>query len=154
MRTLWIVLVCLCACKRHHPVQQAVHADAGLALQSFAEGMAALCAGKPNDAAYFKSHLMNPEVITLYEATGELSPAKRAERIRVAVAKANLGSCALLEKMLAAPPANAPTVTGLGLVELAPRALAISATDTGIVVDGKAAELASVEQTMTAIAKA
>jgi biopolymer transport protein ExbD len=154
MRTLWIVLLCLCACKRHHPAQQSVHDDAGPALQSFADGMAALCAGKPNDAAYFKSHVMNPEAITLYEAIGDVSPAKRAERIRAAVAKANLGSCALLEKMLAVPAANAPTVTGLGLVELAPHALAISATDTGIVVDAKPAQLASLEQTLTAIAKA
>ena len=90
----------------------------------------------------------------MVQAIGDAPPAKRDRALRAAVAKANLGSCAALEKMLAVPAANAPTVTGLGLVELAPHAIAISATDTGLVVDGKPTELANLEQVMTGIAKA
>jgi biopolymer transport protein ExbD len=153
MRTLWIVLVCLCACKSHHKEQPPVHSDVA-APQTFAEAMQAVCAGKLDDVAYFKAHVSNPEVVAMVQAIGDAPPAKRIATLRAAVAKANLGSCATLEKMVAAPAANAPTVKGLGLVELAPRALAISATDTGLVVDGKAAQLATVEQVMAQSAKA
>lgn len=153
MRTLWIVLVCLCACKNHHEEQPPVRAEAPPP-QSFAEAMQAVCASKLDDAASFKAHVSNPEVIAMVQAIGDAPPAKRIATLRAAVAKANLGSCTALEKLLAVPAANAPTVTGLGLVELAPHAIAISATDTGLVVDGKAAELANLEQVMTGIAKA
>ena len=230
MRTLWIVLVCLCACKGHHQAQQsfregvqalcdlpdhvpdsgepydkrlaatagwanahitnpdvvklgglagnkeavtaAVHQaglaqckllDNGMALQSYSDGLKVVCAGKPNDAAYFKAHLLNPDVIKLIEAIGDVPPVQRAERIRAAVTKANLGSCALLEKILAAPAANAPAVTGFGLVELAPRAVAVTATESGVVIEGKAiaqiangalapAEVAHVETFLTQLA--
>ncbi|HET9987259.1 MAG TPA: hypothetical protein VFQ65_02045, partial [Kofleriaceae bacterium] len=205
MRTLWIILLCLSACKGHHEAKQSVREgvqalcdlpdhvpdsgepydkrlaaaaawananitnpdvkklgglasnkdaltaavqqaglaqckllDNGMALQSFADGMKVVCAGKPNDAAYFKAHLLNPDVIKLFEALGDVPPAERAAKVRAAVTKANLGSCAFLEKLLAAPAANAPAVTGLGLVELAPRAVSISATDSGVVIDGRA----------------
>lgn len=156
MRTLRIVLALLslsCACKGHHEANQQAPAP-GPVPQTFAEAMQAVCAGKLDDAAYFKAHVSNPEVVSMIQAIGDAPPAKRIATLRGAVAKANLGSCVVLEKMLAVPAANAPTVTGLGLVELAPRAVAISATDTSIVVDGKAAQIANVEQVMTQIAKA
>jgi hypothetical protein len=153
MRTLWILLVCLCACKNHHEEQPPVRA-APPPPQSFAEAMQAVCTGKLDDVAYFKAHVTNPEVVTMIQAIGDAPPAKRIATLRAAVAKANLGSCATLEKMVAVPAANAPTVTGLGLVELAPRALAISATDTGLVIDSKPAQVANVDQVMTGIAKA
>ncbi|MEO6775586.1 MAG: hypothetical protein ABI467_21675 [Kofleriaceae bacterium] len=204
MRTLWIVVLCLCACKGHHQDKQSFHdgvqalcdlpdhvpdsgqpydqrlaavsawatanitnpdvhklgglaatkdalaaavqraglahcklLDNGMALQSFTEGMKVMCAGKPDDPAYFKGHLLNRDVIELFEAFAKVAPAERAAKLRAAVARANLGSCALLEKLVAAPAANAPAVTGLGLVELAPHAVSIVATESGVAVEGK-----------------
>jgi len=162
MRTLWIVVLCLCACKGHHPAKQSVR-DGGMALQSFADGMKAACAGQPTDAAYFKSHVVNPEVIKLFEAIGDVPPAERAAKLRAAVMTANLGACSLLEKMQAAPAANAPAVTGLGLVELAPNAVTVTATEAGVVLEGKmiaalangalgSAELAHVDAFLTQLA--
>src|SRR6185312_584973 len=147
------VLVCLSACKSHHKEQPPVHNEV-VAPQTFAEGMQAVCANKLDDVAYFKAHVSNPEVVAMVQALGDAPAAKRIETLRAAAAKANLGSCATLEKMLAAPAPNAPTVKGLGLVELAPRALAISATDAGIVVDAKPAQLATLGELLKSIAKA
>jgi hypothetical protein len=162
MRTLWIVVLCLSACKGHHHAKPAAH-DAATAPQSFAEAMQAVCAGNPSDAAYFKAHVANPDVIAMMGALGDAPPAKRFATLRAAVAKANLGSCAVLEKMTAVPVANVPTVTGLGLVELAPNAVAVVATETSVQLTGEPIaalsngalgtdELAHVERFLTALA--
>ena len=99
--------------------------------------MKLLCsASSTHDAAYFKSHLLNPDVISMFAAMGDLSPADRMARMREAIAKAGLTSCALTEHMSAAP-ANAPKVTGAGFVELDASAPVVVATQNGIVIEGK-----------------
>lgn len=112
-------------------------ADNGMALQSFAEAMKLVCSAPSiHDAAYFKSHLLNPEVITLLGAIGDLNPADRAMRMRDAITKAGLTSCGLTDHMTSVPP-NAPKVTGAGFIELDASAPVVVATPTGIVIEGK-----------------
>lgn len=153
MRTLWIAALCLCSCKGHHPKKQAPR-DAAAVAQSFAEGMQAACAVKTGDTAAFKATVSNAEVVRLWESIGELPPAGKIEKLRAAVTKANLGACPVLEKLQAQPAANAPTVTGLGLVELAPHAVSVTATDAGMLVDGKPVEPGKLEAALTALAQA
>ncbi|MEO8554990.1 MAG: hypothetical protein ABI678_33655, partial [Kofleriaceae bacterium] len=100
--------------------------DNGMALQSFADAMQAVCAAPAaGDPAYFKGHLLNPEVIKLFSALGDVAPADRVARMQAAVTKAGLGACALLERMAAKTVDHAPTVTGVHLAELAPRGVTV-----------------------------
>lgn len=113
-------------------------ADNGMALQSFSEAMKIMCAAPSmQDAAYFKNHLLNPEVITLLAAIGDLNPADRVTRVRDAIAKAGLTSCGSLDHMTAIP-TNAPKVTGAGFIEVVDSAPMVVATPRGIVIEGLA----------------
>jgi len=140
MRTLWIAMLCLCACKRHHEAVPVAH-DAAVIVQSFADGMQAICTNKPG--------VTNPDAVALAKAIADAPPAKKIEKLRAGVGKANLGACPVLEKLQAAPAANAPTVVGLGLVELAPNAVSITATDAGIAIAGKPVDRAKLDAALT-----
>lgn len=112
--------------------------DNGMALQSFADAMEAICAAPATGApAYLKSHLLNPEAITLFSAIGAAAPADGVAKMQAAVAKAGLGGCALLERVAAKTVEHAPTVTGVHLAELAPRAVTVVASPNSITVENK-----------------
>jgi biopolymer transport protein ExbD len=107
--------------------------------QSFSEGMAILCdAPSTHDAAYFKTNLTNAEVIRMFAAIGDSSPSDRVKRMREAVAKAGLTSCAMLDQM-AAVTEHAPKVAAApGAIDIDGQSPVVIATPTGIVIDGKA----------------
>lgn len=117
-----------------------------LALQNFEEALKDVCKRGA------QAQVLNPKVRMLVE--GDAPPAKRIADLRAAVASANLGACPYLEKLQAVPAANAPTVTGLGLVELAPSAISITASDAGVVVAGKPVDRAKLDAAMTELAAA
>lgn len=114
--------------------------DNDMALQSFTAAMKLVCnAPATADPAYYKSNLLNPEVIALFGALGNLSPADRSAKMQAAVDRAALGSCALFEKMAAATVEHAPAITGgMRLSELAPRGVTVVASQSMISIDQKA----------------
>ena len=131
MRTGWLVCaVLVCACKG-----SAKESAAG---QSFAEGMKLICDAPANDPVYFKTNLKNVDVVKLVGSIGGLAPAERVKRMRDAVAKAGLTSCAFIDAQAAAPFEHVPKVAAApGASEVGDGPMLI-ATSTGIVVDGKA----------------
>jgi len=113
-------------------------ADNDMALQSFADAMQIVCSAPATaDGAYFKGHLLNPDVIKLFSALAEASPADQAAKMQAAITRAGLGGCAIVEKMTARTVEHAPTVTGVHLAELAPRAVTVAASQSGIAVESK-----------------
>src|SRR4051812_24190259 len=113
-------------------------ADNGMALQSFAEALEAVCAAPPSgDPASSKRRVLNPEVIELLRSMDDASPADRVTRMQAAVARAGLGGCAVLEKIAAKPIDHAPTVTGVHFAELAPGAVSVLVSPSSITVANK-----------------
>jgi biopolymer transport protein ExbD len=111
--------------------------DNGMALQSFADAMKLACGAPPSDPAYFRANLLNPEVIQLFGALGNVLPQERAARVHAAIARAQITSCPAIDAATHAQ-ADVPKVHGAGFVSPDYPTLAVVATDHGIVIDGKA----------------
>jgi hypothetical protein len=112
--------------------------DNGMALQSYADAMKVVCNAPTSDLpAYFKGHLLNPEVIRLFATLEDYNPADRVQRISDAIARAGITSCASLPKF-ARSALTVPTVQDGGLVDVEPLAPMVIATTQSISIDGKA----------------
>ena len=112
--------------------------DNGMELQSFADAMKAVCAAPKEGAQeYFATHLLNAEVVRTFAALGEMNPDGRAEKLHALVTRAGLTECPALDR--AGHAERAPTLAGEpGLEKLDGGAPVLTATTTGIVVEGKA----------------
>jgi hypothetical protein len=73
--------------------------DNDMALQSFAEAMQDICDAPAGDretlSAYYKSHLLNPDVIAMFSALAELNPADAKLKLADYVKRAGITNCAL-----------------------------------------------------------
>ncbi len=74
--------------------------DNGMALQSVAEALRAVCAAPVADrdktAAYLRAHLLNAEAIRMVEALGTTEPAAARQKLRDAALLAGVQDCALV----------------------------------------------------------
>ena len=74
--------------------------DNDMALQSFADAMADVCAAPVSERdklpEYMKSHLLNPEVIRLVSSLGNLNPPDQKQRLHDAAARAGITSCPVI----------------------------------------------------------
>jgi biopolymer transport protein ExbD len=104
-------------------------------VQSYAEAMKIVCDGAGKDAAYFRSHLTNVEVIRMIESIGDINPAERAKRLHDAIAKAGLTSCPYFDGIPGAAAIPMPIVPDVGLASLGEDP-ALTITPTGITVEG------------------
>lgn len=112
--------------------------DNGMALQSFGDAMTVLCtASAPPEPGYVRAQLLNPEVIQLLAALGDLAPADRIRKLRDAVARAGIASCPFLGVSSKVTVKYAPQVQGAGFVEIEPDRPLLVATPSVIVLDGK-----------------
>jgi biopolymer transport protein ExbD len=112
--------------------------DNNMELQSFADAMKIACDGSGKGPAYFKSHLLNGEVVRLIAALGDASPADRVIKMHDALERAHMTGCGLI-----APPTTPGTpvpklAADTGLAEVDGDGMSLVITTTGIVVDGKA----------------
>lgn len=116
-------------------VEHCLLLDYGMELQSFADAMTMVCSGS-HDPAWFKSHLLNAEVIRLVGALGDVNPAERAPRMREAIARAGLTKCPAFETEQVTA-LDVPTVAAdAALVDLDTSPTAV-VTPQVIVVEGK-----------------
>jgi biopolymer transport protein ExbD len=114
--------------------------DNGMELQSFADAMKTVCAA-PKDGMpeYFKTHLLNTEVVRTFAALGDVNPAERADKLHALIARAGLAECHALDLEVTVTVEAAPTLTDEpGLEKLDPAGPVLTATTTGITVEGKA----------------
>jgi biopolymer transport protein ExbD len=117
-------------------VQHCQLLDNGMELQAFAEAIMMVCDAKAAGPEYFKSHLLNTEVIRLIESLGDVNPAERVTRMHDAITRAGLTSCPSMEGQSATANLKAPTVPDVGLVELGTNPTT-TITTSAIVIEGK-----------------
>jgi biopolymer transport protein ExbD len=118
-------------------VQHCQLLDNGMELQPFAEAMAMVCDARAANPDYFKSHLLNSEVIRLIQSLGDVNPAERVTQMHDAITRAGLTSCSAMEGQSSTANLNAPTVSDVGLVELGTNPTT-TITTTAIAIEGKA----------------
>ena len=112
--------------------------DNGMELQSFADAMKVICEASDPSPAYYKSHLLNAEVVRLFAALGDANPADARRIFDDAVKRAGRTSCPSFTAAMDKRTIAAPTVADLGLVELDTAVSSLVITKTGIVVEGRA----------------
>src|SRR5258706_11034485 len=122
MRFACVLALVACSCK-------------GSDSQSFAEAMAVVCDGASKDPTYFRKHLRTPEVIRFFASLADLNPAERQQRMKAAVLRAGLTSCAGFPDRANDVGTPIPTVPDVGLVELGNDST-VAITTHGIAVEG------------------
>src|SRR5437588_13050321 len=69
--------------------------------QTFAEGMQLVCNAPPSNrdalSAYLRTHITNPEVISLIASLGNLDAAGQTERMKAAMTRAGLAPCPVVD---------------------------------------------------------